>query len=47
MGVIPQCTFHNVMDENPDEEVPEAQRVKGYKYGKTLVSTRALSLLSE
>jgi ATP-dependent DNA helicase 2 subunit 2 len=37
MGVIPQGTFHNVMDENPDEEVPEAQRVKGYKYGKTLV----------
>ncbi len=37
MNVIPQRTFHNVMDENPDEEVPEAQRVKGYKYGKTLV----------
>lgn len=44
MNVIPQRTFHNVMDENPDEEVPEAQRVKGYKYGKTLV--RISTLLS-
>eukprot|EP01102_Stenamoeba_stenopodia_P012456 TRINITY_DN3947_c0_g2_i1.p1 TRINITY_DN3947_c0_g2~~TRINITY_DN3947_c0_g2_i1.p1 ORF type:complete len:754 (+),score=228.50 TRINITY_DN3947_c0_g2_i1:208-2469(+) len=33
--VLMQRTYHPIAD--PDEEIPEDERVKGYKYGRTLV----------
>ncbi len=35
MGVALERTYHSISD--PDQEIPSDQRVKGYKYGKTLV----------
>lgn len=35
MKVVKETTYHNIND--PDNEVPSNEKIKGYKYGKTLV----------